>query len=102
MEAGKNSVIYMGLVPGPNKADNVCGKMKVTGMMQQGSTVLTSFVISFYIKIVESVIQANGGRRCMTDKKHVTQNMFCLVHLQNFTMYFIFFMQLTFILGNSL
>jgi hypothetical protein len=39
MEAGKNSVIYTGLVPGPNKADNICGKTKVTGAMQQGSTV---------------------------------------------------------------
>jgi hypothetical protein len=36
MEAGKNSVIYMGLVPGPNKADNICGK---TGTMQRVSTV---------------------------------------------------------------
>ena len=34
MEEGKNSVIYMGLVLGPNKADNICGKMKVTGTMQ--------------------------------------------------------------------
>jgi hypothetical protein len=39
MEAGKDSVIYMGLVPGQNKADNICGKTKVTGMMQRGSTV---------------------------------------------------------------
>jgi hypothetical protein len=39
MEVGKSSVIYMGLVPGPNKADNICGKMKVTGTMQGGSTV---------------------------------------------------------------
>jgi hypothetical protein len=39
MEAGKNSVIYMGLVPGPNKADNICGKTTVTGTMQRGSTV---------------------------------------------------------------
>jgi hypothetical protein len=36
---GKSSVIYMELVPGPNKADNICGKMKVTGTMQRGSTV---------------------------------------------------------------
>jgi hypothetical protein len=34
MEEGKKSVIYMGLVPGPNKADNICGKTKVTGIMQ--------------------------------------------------------------------
>jgi hypothetical protein len=25
MEAGKNSVIYMGLISGPNKADDTCG-----------------------------------------------------------------------------
>jgi hypothetical protein len=30
----EKSVIYMGLVPGPNKADNMCGKTTVTGMMQ--------------------------------------------------------------------
>jgi hypothetical protein len=40
MEAGKNSVVYMGIIPGPNKADDICGKTKVTGTMQQGSTVL--------------------------------------------------------------
>jgi hypothetical protein len=40
MEAGKNSVIYMGLFQGPNKAVNICGKTKVTGTMQRGSTVL--------------------------------------------------------------
>jgi hypothetical protein len=39
MEAGKNSVIYMGLGPGPNKADNICGKTKVTRTMQRDSTV---------------------------------------------------------------
>jgi hypothetical protein len=39
MEAGKNSVIYMGIVLGPNKADNICAKTKVMGMMQRGSTV---------------------------------------------------------------
>jgi hypothetical protein len=39
MEAGKNSVIYMGLVPGPNKAENICGKTNVTGTMQRVSTV---------------------------------------------------------------
>jgi hypothetical protein len=42
MEAGKISVIYMGLVPGPNKADNICGKMKVMGTMQRSSTVFGS------------------------------------------------------------
>jgi hypothetical protein len=40
MEAGKNSVIYIGLMPGPNKTDEICGKMIVTGTMQQGSTVI--------------------------------------------------------------
>jgi hypothetical protein len=29
MEAEKISVIYMGLVPVPNKTDNICGKTKV-------------------------------------------------------------------------
>jgi hypothetical protein len=42
---GKNSVIYMGLVPGLNKADNICGKTKVTGMMQLGSTVFVKHLL---------------------------------------------------------
>ena len=37
MEAGKNSVICMGLISGPNKADDTCGK--TTGTMERGSTV---------------------------------------------------------------
>jgi hypothetical protein len=40
MEAGKNSVIYMGLISGPNKADDTCGRMTVTGTMDRGFTVL--------------------------------------------------------------
>jgi hypothetical protein len=31
MEAGKNSVIYMGLISGPNKADDTCGKTMGNG-----------------------------------------------------------------------
>jgi hypothetical protein len=42
MEVGKNSVIYLGPVLGPNKADNICGKTKVTGTLQRGSTVILS------------------------------------------------------------
>jgi hypothetical protein len=40
MEAGTNSVIYMGLISGPNKADNTCGPTTVTGTMDRGFTVL--------------------------------------------------------------
>jgi hypothetical protein len=39
MEAGKNSVIYMGLISGPNKADDTCGQTAVTGTMDRGFTV---------------------------------------------------------------
>jgi hypothetical protein len=39
MEAEKNSVIYMGLIPGPNKRNEICGKTMVTGTMNRGSTV---------------------------------------------------------------
>jgi hypothetical protein len=39
MEAGKNSVIYMGLISGPNKADDTCGRTTVTGTMHRGFTV---------------------------------------------------------------
>jgi hypothetical protein len=42
MEAEKNSIIYMGLIPGPNKTDEVCGKTMVTGTMHRGSTVCAS------------------------------------------------------------
>jgi hypothetical protein len=48
IEVGKNSVIYMGLIPGPNKADNLCGKMTVTGRMHRGSTVYPQFVFKTY------------------------------------------------------
>jgi hypothetical protein len=40
MEAGKNSVIYMGLISGPNKADDTCGRTTVTGTMDIGFTVI--------------------------------------------------------------
>jgi hypothetical protein len=39
MESGKNSVIYMGLISGPNKADDTCGRTTVTGTMDRGFTV---------------------------------------------------------------
>jgi hypothetical protein len=38
MEAGKNSVICMGLILGPNKTGEICGKMMVMGTMHRGST----------------------------------------------------------------
>jgi hypothetical protein len=44
MEAGKNSVIYMGLISGPNKADDTCGRTTVTGTMDRGFTVLKKSV----------------------------------------------------------
>jgi hypothetical protein len=37
----ENSVIYMGLISGPNKADDICGKTTVTGTMDRGFTVYT-------------------------------------------------------------
>jgi hypothetical protein len=39
MEAGKNSVIYMGLISGPNKAYDTCGATTVTGTMDRGFTI---------------------------------------------------------------
>jgi hypothetical protein len=33
-------VIYMGLISGPNKADDTCGRTTVTGTMDRGFTVL--------------------------------------------------------------
>jgi hypothetical protein len=43
MEAGENSVIYMGLISGPNKADDTCGPTTVTGTMDRGFTVLCTY-----------------------------------------------------------
>jgi hypothetical protein len=42
---GKNSVIYMGLISGPNKADDTCVPTTVTGTMDRGFTVL--YFLSF-------------------------------------------------------
>jgi hypothetical protein len=38
----------MGLVSGPNKADDICGKTTVMGTMQRGSTVLEVLLQYFY------------------------------------------------------
>jgi hypothetical protein len=46
-EAGKNSVIYTGLILGPNKADDACGKTTVTGTMERGFTVLPNHILVF-------------------------------------------------------
>jgi hypothetical protein len=39
MDVGENSVIYVGLIPGSNKTDEICRKIMVMGMMQRGFTV---------------------------------------------------------------
>jgi hypothetical protein len=51
MEAGKNSVIYMGLILGPNKADDTCGRTTVTGTMDRGFTVYCLRVVKEMIII---------------------------------------------------
>jgi hypothetical protein len=52
MEVGKNSVIYMGLISGPNKAEDTCGKTTVTRTMDRGSTVLYPLTCPTRRKIV--------------------------------------------------
>jgi hypothetical protein len=52
MEAGKNSVIYMGLISGPNTADDTCGRTTVTGTMDRAFTV--------HIIITNSMEQSPG------------------------------------------
>jgi hypothetical protein len=54
MEVGKNSVIYVRLIPGPNKTGEICGKMMVTGTMHRGSTV--SDILSVCVCILALVI----------------------------------------------
>jgi hypothetical protein len=44
---GKNSVIYMGLISGPNKADDTCEATMVTGMMDRGFTV-HDFLVTYF------------------------------------------------------
>jgi hypothetical protein len=39
METGKNSVIYVGLILGPNKTHQFCRKTIITGTMHRGFTV---------------------------------------------------------------
>jgi hypothetical protein len=56
MEAGKSSVIYMGLISGPNKADDTCGPTTVTGTMDRGFTVHEG---SNYKKIVKSTAEVH-------------------------------------------
>jgi hypothetical protein len=51
MEAGKNSVTYMGLIPGPNKTDEICGKTMVTGTMYRGSTVCVCLCVCVCVYI---------------------------------------------------
>jgi hypothetical protein len=46
MVAGK-SVIYMGLISGPIKADDTCGRTTVTGTMDRGFTVFLYEVRDF-------------------------------------------------------
>jgi hypothetical protein len=49
MEAEKNSVIYMWLISGPNKADDTSGKTTVTGTMDRGFTVYTFLYCSYHV-----------------------------------------------------
>jgi hypothetical protein len=51
MEAGKYCYLC-GLISGPNKADDTCGKTTVTGSMDRGFTV----VISFFHQTMTNVI----------------------------------------------
>jgi hypothetical protein len=51
-EAGKNSVIYMGLISGPIKADDTCGKTTVTGTMDRGFTVYGGVLHTYLITVL--------------------------------------------------
>jgi hypothetical protein len=57
MEVGKNSVIYMGLISGPNKADDTCGRTTVTGTMDRGFTVLIAFPWQQWLRECASMLQ---------------------------------------------
>jgi hypothetical protein len=57
MEAGKNSVIYMGLISGPNQADDTCGRT-----MDRGFTVL-AISLMLHIKYNAFIIIQNYSHR---------------------------------------
>jgi hypothetical protein len=84
MEAGKNCVIYMGLISGPNKADDTCGPTTVTGTMDRGFTVI-NFICSDckqrgfkYTSLLETYIffQKNGDRWKICINKEVLKTIF--------------------------
>jgi hypothetical protein len=58
MEAGKNSVIYMRLISGPNKADDTCGATTVMGTMDRGFTVL--YIALIYIGVLQLKLETNS------------------------------------------
>jgi hypothetical protein len=58
MEAGKNIVIYMGLISGPNKADDTCGRTTVTGTMDRGFTV---FIFSLILRTALRCLRVPPG-----------------------------------------
>jgi hypothetical protein len=55
MEAGKNSFIYMGLISGPNKADDTCGRTTVTGTMDRGFTVQYYYATYIMVCLVSNL-----------------------------------------------
>jgi hypothetical protein len=55
MEAGKNSVIYMGLISGPNKADDTCGRTTVTERWIE-----VSLYLKFLTPSVEKIVNLHG------------------------------------------
>jgi hypothetical protein len=61
MEAGINSVIYMGLISGPNKADDTCGRTTVTGTTDRGFTVFLMGKFNSKVEQLESrTVSWNG------------------------------------------
>jgi hypothetical protein len=66
MEAGKNIVMYMGLIPGPKKTDEICGKTMVTGTMHRGSTVDHVLVNKMKSGMIQDV-RTMRGPKCDSD-----------------------------------
>jgi hypothetical protein len=55
----EKSVIYMGLISGPNKADDTCGRTTVTGTMDRGFTVY--YYNEKVVKIIEDAVCLENG-----------------------------------------
>jgi hypothetical protein len=59
MDAGKYSIIYVGLILGPNKTDKICGKTMVMRTLHWGSTVYLFWRLLFETHLLLAISNVN-------------------------------------------